>query len=114
MPEQEPLDLSELDPMREPERWRAVVEATLLRVDAVLATRPRDPLSLIASWSRPLTLAACLALALLIPIEIMLERREAGTEQLQTLVRLSTQTALGEGLPTGAELSRALGHDTLP
>ena len=108
MREQEPLDHSELDPMREPDRWRSLVDATLLHVDGVLAARSRDPLSLIASWSRPLTWAGCLVIALLIPVEIMLERREMGEEQIQTLVRLSTETAFGEGLPTGAELSQAL------
>lgn len=114
MSEHERVDLSELDPLREPGRWDATVEATMARVDAVLAGRTRDPLSLIASWSRQLTLGSCLVVALLIPIEIILERREAGAEQVRDLVRLSTETALGEGAPTGAELSRALGRQPLP
>ncbi len=113
MNEQEPLDLSALDPDRDPERWQAFVGATMLRVDAVLAARSADPLSLIASWSRPLMLVCCLVVALLIPVEVILERRERGAEQIETLVRLSTQTALGEELPTGAQLSHTLDH-TLP
>lgn len=108
------VDLSALDPMREPERWQAVVDGTLRRVDAVMMARQRDPLGLIASWSRSLTVAAGLMVAALIPVELALELREANAEQVASLVRLSTETALGEGPPTGEELSRALGHDLLP
>ena len=111
MNEQQPLDLSALDPMREPERWQAFVDVTMLRVDAVLAERSGDPLRLIASWSRPLMLACVLVVAVLIPVEVILENRETGAEQIQTLVRLSTQSALGEEVPTGAELSQTLDLD---
>ncbi|MGH7551790.1 MAG: hypothetical protein ACREMQ_02025 [Longimicrobiales bacterium] len=114
MHEHEPVDLSALDPMREPERWRAVVDATMLRVDAVLAARSRDPIILIASWRRRLVVAAAAVVILLVPVEILLEKRETAAERIQTLVQFSTRTALGEGLPTGAELSRALAPDPLP
>jgi hypothetical protein len=113
MDELKRLDLSALDPAGEPERWRALVDATLQRVDVVLASRRRDPLTLIASWSRSLIVAAGMMVLLLIPVEIALERREASAEQVRTLVRLSTSAALGEQQPSGEELSRALGRDLL-
>jgi hypothetical protein len=114
MHEHDPLDLSELDPTLDPGHWKAVVETTLSRVETVLARRPTDPITLIASWHRPLILAASIVIALLIPVEMMLEHRETGVEQVRMLVRLSTQTALGESRPTGAELSRVLGNERLP
>ena len=110
MKEQEPVDLSPL----EPERWETVVEATLRRVDAVLAARPQDPLTLIASWSRSLSIGAAVVVALLVPAELLLESREARAEQVDSLVQLTTRAALGERPPTGAELSRALGQGALP
>ena len=110
MNEQEPLDLSLL----EPERWESVVEATLRRVDAVLAARPHDPLTLIASWSRSLSIGAALAVALLVPAELLLESREVRAEQVDSLVQLTTRATLGERPATGAELSRALGQGVLP
>ena len=113
MHEPEPIDLSPLDPDADPERWRTVVEGTLSRIDGVLAVRPRDPLSLIASWSRSLTLTGALVVLLLIPVEIAFDSREARAEQVETLVRLSTETALG-AVPTGEQLSEALSSDLLP
>ena len=108
------VDLSALDPEQTPERWREVVDGTLQRVDEVLVARPRDPLTLIASWSRSLTLTGAMVIILLIPVELALESREARAEQVQTLVRLSTETALGEEMPTGAELSAAIWGGALP
>jgi len=114
MHEQEPIDLASLDPMQDAAHWRGIVDATLLRVDEVLAERWKDPFTLIASWRRPLIVAACIALALLVPVEFVLEKRESMIEQVQLLARLSARSALGEGPPTGAELSRALAPDALP
>lgn len=105
-----PVDLKAL----EPEGWEVVVEATLRRTDDLLAARRRDPLTLIASWSRGVTISAVVAVAILIPVEVALEVRENESERVQTLVRMSAQTALGAEAPTGEDLSRALGHDLLP
>ena len=114
MDEPRPVDLSPLDPCHHPERWQRVVDATMQRVDRVLAARQRDPLTLIASWSRSLTVAAGLLLAVLVPVELALELREENAERVEILVRLSTEAALGEQAPTGEELSRLLGSDLLP
>lgn len=111
---QRPIDLTPLDPARDPERWQAFVDETMRRVDGVLSTRTRDPLALIASWSRHLTVGAGVAVALLIPVELALELREPHAERVQMLVHWSTRTALGEEAPSGAELSRALSPRVLP
>jgi hypothetical protein len=108
-PDEAPFDLSPLDPMRDEPRWRAVVDRTLARVDAVVAERARreDPLDLIASWRRPLLVAAAAAIALLVPAELALERREARARRVERLVAVSSRVAQGAA-PTGADFRRAL------
>ena len=110
--EHEKLDLSPLDPMRDPGHWRAVFDGTLQRVDAVLRERlrQRDPLELIADWLKPVLLAAAVVMAILVPVEIALERREAEAEQVQRLVTLSANWARAEAKPTAADFVRALGE----
>ena len=56
MRDDEPLDLSALDPERDPGRWRALIEGTLARLDLALEERSRrdDPLYVIATWRIPL------------------------------------------------------------
>ena len=110
MNEEERIDLRAL----EAADWPGMVQGTLRRLEHVLASRQRDPLTLIASWSRSLTIGAMLVVAVLIPVEVALEGREVETERIQTLVRFSTRTALGEEPPTGEELLRALGHGLVP
>ena len=105
---EEPLDLSPLDPMQDPDRWNEVVQRTQARVDLILATRQRDPLMLIAGWSRTLMLAAAIVILALIPVELLLERREAKVEQIELLSQLAVASVRGESAPTGAELSRVL------
>lgn len=103
------VDLSALDPARDPGRWRAVMDATLSRVDGVLAARARpDPLALIAGWRRPLLALAAAAVLLLVPVELALERREDRREALRGLVSVSTAWAQEGRAPTGAELLRAI------
>jgi hypothetical protein len=106
----DPIDLSALDPMDDEPRWRAFVDVTLRRVDAVLAERAgrEDPLDLIASWRRPLLAVAAAAIAVLVPTEIALERREARVQRVERLVAVSSRVADG-GRPTAADFLRALG-----
>ena len=102
------MDLSPLDPMQDPDHWREVVDRTLMRMDVLLARRQRDPLTLIASWSRVLKLAAIIVILLLIPVEFMLEKRESTTEQIELLARFSVASVQADTPPSGAELSRVL------
>lgn len=111
MNDQTPLDLSPLDPS---DRWAGLGRATMERIDAMLAARPSDPLTLIASWTKPLTVTAGLVVLLLIPVEVALERREAETERVDRLVELSTDAVLARDAPTGAELMRLVGGGARP
>ncbi|HEX6910357.1 MAG TPA: hypothetical protein VF142_08175 [Longimicrobium sp.] len=108
------LDLSALDPARDPAAWRAVLGATLARVDDVLLQRRADALTLIAGWRRPLLAAAAAAVLLLVPVEVALERRETRDETLRGLVAASTAWAQEGRAPTGAELLRAMDTGAAP
>jgi hypothetical protein len=108
------LDLSALDPARDPARWRALVGATLARVDDVLLHRRQDPLALIAGWRRPLLAAAAAALLVLVPVEVALERRETRVKPVRGLVAVSTAWAQEGRAPTGAELLRAMDTGAAP
>jgi hypothetical protein len=111
MNEPERVDFSALDPERDPEHWRRVTEATLLRIDAVLDRRRDDALSTIAHWSRPLLVAAAATIAVLVPIEIALETRESRAEQVDRLVSLSSWHQ-AKRPPSSAEFLRALAERT--
>lgn len=108
--EEPPVDLSALDPMRDELHWPGVMRATMVRVDEVLARRVRgdDPLDLIASWRRPLLVAAAVAVAVLIPAEIALERREAAQDRVGRLVTVSERWFAGRA-PASTEFLRAVG-----
>jgi hypothetical protein len=108
------LDLSALDPARDPGRWRAVFDGTLARVDDVLLHRREDALSLIAGWRRPLLAAAAAAVLMLVPVEVALERRETRMETVRGLVAVSTAWAREGRAPTGAELVRAMSTGAEP
>lgn len=108
------LDLAALDPARDPGRWRAVFDGTLARVDDVLLHRRQDALTLIAGWRRPLLAAAAAAVLMLVPVEVMLERRETRVETVRGLVAASTAWAHEGRAPTGAELLRAMDTGAAP
>lgn len=101
------VDLSALAPG---EDWELAVRRTLRRVEGVLQERQRgeDPLTLLARWRRPLLAAAAAIIAVLVPVEWALERREAGAERVADLVQLSGRAVRGAPSPTGAELLGAV------
>ena len=106
---EDPVDLSALDPMRDPDRWQQRVGETLRLVDLAMAEAPLrdDPLSHIARWRRPLVSAAIAASLLLGVIELALERREGRAQRVQRLVAVSAHWVPGQP-PTGADFVRAL------
>jgi hypothetical protein len=108
--ETDPVDLSALDPERDPARWSALLDATRRRVGAVLLERSREPdvFELMGEWSRPILAAAAALLLLLGGAGAMLGRAEPRATDAVRLARLS-ETALLEGrAPTGAQLVATL------
>ena len=106
---EDPVDLSVLDPMRDPDRWQQRVGETLRRVVRAMVEAPLrdDALSHIARWRRPLMTAAIAASLLLGIIELALERREGMAERVERLVAVSAHWVPGQP-PTGADFVRAL------
>jgi hypothetical protein len=106
--EDESLDLSALAPDEVSGHWSRIEATTRTRIDAALATRRQDPLTLIASWMKPLLVAAGVTLALLVPFEIHLEMNEASAEQVDRLVSLSSGVLHAESPATAADFVEAL------
>ena len=101
-----PIDLSAL--AAEEARWEALLRATTARAEHALAQRRLTPIDVIASWRTPLLAAAALVVALLVPVELVLERREARAGQIERLVTLSAEHASADALPTGSQIRQAL------
>ena len=111
------VDLSPLDPLRDPPRWQSLVDATLARVDVALEERARrqdDALVLIASWRRTLLVAAAVLLAVLIPLEIALEVRESRAEAISRLASVSAAWVSQGQTPTGTDILRAISVEDSP
>jgi hypothetical protein len=114
MSDPEPVDLSLLDPARDPGRWSQLLDATRARVDAALLQRAArlDPLAFVGAWARPLLAAAAVAGLLIGAAAAMLAERSTGSHPAWSDARrlaALTEGSLGRGrAPTGAELVAAL------
>jgi hypothetical protein len=108
----ERVDLSPLDPARDPEHWARIVEATRLRVEQVLSARADriGVLAVLGSWARPILAAAAVAL-LALGAALASARSPAPhvarTSDVARLAALSAGMADGHR-PTGAELAAAV------
>jgi hypothetical protein len=108
----EPMDLSALDPARDPEQWSRLMETTRLRIEAALERRGGAPevVEILAAWYRPI-LAAAAVLALVFRLAdaaIATGGALDGASGARRLAALS-DISLGRGLrPTGTELMVAL------
>lgn len=114
MTDPDPVDLSPLDPARDPERWADVVAATRLRVEAALAPAPAD---LLAGWLRPLLAAAAVLVALLGSARLLVGSRSATLAHASEARRLAalSDESLAHGLrPSGAQLLVALRSRSAP
>ena len=112
MNEPEPVDLSPLDPARDPEHWSAIMGATRLRVEALLLERAVSPdaLTVVGGWARPILAAAALALGILGATLAAVRGpapRALPASDAQRLAALSIGFADGH-VPTGAELAAAV------
>ena len=109
-----PVDLSPLDPGRDPERWSTMLEATRQRVAVALLERgrERDPFDLLSEWARPVLAAAASLLLLLGGAGAILGRPAAppAPTDARQLARLSETAVLRGQTPTGARLAALLRH----
>jgi hypothetical protein len=119
MSDAERVDLSPLDPERDPERWARLVAATRLRVEGVLdrLAAPPGPLDLVGLWLRPILVAAAVLAAVLGGARLALGSRSAALAHASEARRLAalSDESLGRGVrPTGAQLLVALRSRSAP
>ena len=107
--EDERLDLSALDPSSDP-GWDAIVAATVARAGDVAEKHAQrdDPIRVIVGWRRELLIAAAAAIAILVPVELMLELREQRVARAHGLAIGSAHWAVAPTAPTGAEILRSM------
>jgi hypothetical protein len=110
MNQPEPVDLSPLDPERDPQRWSLLMAATRLRVaEAVLRrSREADPLALVTEWARPILATAAMILLLLGAATVFGVPGMREMSQARRLSYLTQSSVLRGQTPTGAELMAAL------
>jgi hypothetical protein len=119
MNELDPVDLSPLDPAREPERWARLMEAVRFRAEAALAGRrhPAGSLDIVAGWFRPILAAAAILAAVLGAAGAIVKARSDALDRASESQRLAvlSEDALGRGQrPTGAQLLVALRSRSAP
>jgi hypothetical protein len=109
MNEPGPVDLSPLDPQADAERWSLLVDATRLRVAAVLRARELDPFVVVSGWSRPiLAAAAALLLLLSVAVAALGGSRTIGPSEARRLAYLAESSVLHGHAATGAEVMGAI------
>jgi len=110
MNEPEPVDLSLLDPERDPHRWAVLMNATRLRVAEAVLRRSRevDPLVLVSHWARPILAAAAVILLLLGAATVFGRPGSQVTSQARRLAYLAESSTLRGQAPTGAEVMAAI------
>jgi len=107
----EPIDLSALDPERDPQRWALTVDAVRLRVEAALLQRSRepDPLAVLTQWARPILAAAAVAVVLLGSAVITLGGRAVpAASEARRLAYLAESSVVHGRTPTGAQVMNAI------
>jgi hypothetical protein len=113
MNDPQPIDLSPLDPGRDPRHWSLLVEATRVRVGAALLqrSRERDPLAVVGGWARPILAAAAVLVMLLGAAGTLLGGPAAPGSTAHRLALLAEASAVNGRAPTGAQLVAALRAD---
>lgn len=113
MTDSDSMDLTLLDPGRDPGRWARRMGATRLLVEAVLAQRmaPSGPLEIVGAWFRPILAAAAVLAAVLGAADAALGGRNAALDRASEARRLAILSghSLGRGeRPTGTQLLVAI------
>jgi hypothetical protein len=119
MGDSDPIDLSPLDPERDPERWARFLAVTRLRVEAALESlgAAPGPLELVSGWFRPILAAAAALAALLGSAWLLVGSRTAPLERATEARRLAalSEESFERGLrPTGSQLLVALRSRSAP
>ena len=119
MSDLERMDLSALDPGRDPERWSRLMDATRLRVEAALAGRAgtAGALDILGAWYRPILAAAAVLALVFGAADAAIAGRGAALEGASHARRLAalSDNSLGRGIrPSGAALLVALGSRSAP
>ena len=105
------LDLTPLDPARDPDRWAARMASTRQAVAAVLAARSRriGPIDVLSGWARPILAAAAVLLVLLGAADRMVGTPAAPEPTPARRLALLSESAIAHGRPpSGAELRAML------
>jgi hypothetical protein len=113
MMDPERMDLSPLDPARDPERWSRVVAVTRMRVEAALLSRASADgvLDQLGAWSRPILAAAAILALVLGTADAVIASRPSPLDRASEARRMAVLSdhSLGRGQrPTGGQLLVAL------
>jgi hypothetical protein len=108
----EPIDLSPLDPERDPKHWALLVDVVRLRVEAAVAERAREPdaLAVLSGWARPILAAAAALLVLGTAAITLREPAVPATTEARRLAYLAESSVLHGRPPTGAQVMNAIGR----
>ncbi|MFN9214894.1 MAG: hypothetical protein ACK6DK_10060 [Gemmatimonadota bacterium] len=109
-PDEDALVAAELRAMLVPPRGAADFAALEARIVAA-ATRPDDPVPLLATWARPAMLAAAVALVVAVATDVVLRRQERRLEVMNALgmpPAAAAQSAMREDVQREATLQQML------
>jgi hypothetical protein len=116
--DEERIDLSPLDPARDPQRWQAFVERTLGRAEAALERRGRaGAWGVLAAWGRPVLAAAAVLAAVLVAATALIRggAKDAGASGAAHVLAVhSSEWATGARPFSTRELIASLEADGRP
>jgi predicted NBD/HSP70 family sugar kinase len=107
----EPIDLSPLDPERDPRRWAKVADTVRLRMEAALLQRTRepDPFAVLTVWARPILAAAAVALLVLGSAAVWVGGAGVSrASEARRLAYLAESSVVHGRTPTGAQVVNAI------
>jgi hypothetical protein len=111
MTDYESIDLSPLDPGRDPRHWAKVTDTVRLRMEAALLQRRRepDPFAVLTTWARPILAAAAVALLVLGSAVVRLGSPHVSqAPQARRLAYLAESSVVHGRIPTGAQVMKVV------
>ncbi len=107
----DPIDLSPLDPGRDPARWARLTDAVRGRMEAALLQRRResDPFAVLSVWARPILAAAAVALLVLGSAAVGLGSPAVSrASEARRLAYLAESSVVHGRTPTGAQVMEVI------